>query len=267
MYKALSAGAVGVTLPVEECVKLARENGFAGIYFDVRWVSEVGPQRAKETLAGLKPYRAETNQFTEHVQELDELAEAAAELGCVRCGTWVPSWHDEMDFEENFQFHRRRLQWVANTLAEHGIFLGLEFIGPKTSRTGHKYEFIHTMGQMLRLCREVGPTNLGLLLDSWHWYTSGSTIEELKSLSPGQIIDVHINDAPAGIPLDEHYDHVRAMPGETGVIDLKGFLATLNEIGYKGPVMAEPFSDKLRQMPPEKAVALTAEAIDSVWPK
>jgi len=275
MYKALSAGAVGVTLPIEECVKLAKENGFTGIYFDVRWVYEVGPQQAKETLAGLKPaafglpfdYRAETVEFTQHVLELDELAGAAAELGCVRCSTWVPSWHDEMDFEENFQFHRRRMQWVGNTLDEHGISLGLEFIGPKTSRTGHKYEFIHTMGEMLRLCREVGPTNVGLLLDSWHWYTSGSSLEELRNLTPNQIIDVHINDAPAGIPIDEQVDHIRAMPGETGVIDLKGFLATLNDIGYRGPVMAEPFSDKLRQMPPEKAVALTAEAIDSAWPK
>ncbi|NQT20139.1 MAG: sugar phosphate isomerase/epimerase [Planctomycetes bacterium] len=274
MYRALSAGAVGVSLPVEECVKLAKQFGFAGIYLDARWVAGIGPGPAAEVLDGLRPacfglpldYRADTAQFTEDVLEFAELAEGMAALGCTRCSTWVPSWHDEMDFDENFQFHRRRMQWIANTLAEYNISLGLEFIGPKTSRDGHKYEFVHTMPEMLRLCREVGPPNLGVLLDSWHWYTSGGTIEELRKLKPQQVVDVHINDAPAGIPVDEQQDHIRAMPGATGVIDLKGFLGTLKSIGYKGPVMAEPFCKDMKELPPEEAVAATAAAFDAVWP-
>ena len=274
MYKALSAGAVGVALPIEECVELARKNGFEGIYLDVRWVAQVGPDRAREVLGGLRPaafglpfnYRVDAAEFTECVEELSELAEAASQIGCTRCSTWVPSWHDEMDFEENFQFHRRRFQWIGNALAEHNIGFGLEFIGPKTSRDGHKHEFVHTMSEMLRLCREAGAPNLGLLLDCWHWYTSGSTLEELETLKAEQVIDVHINDAPAGIPVEEQLDNVRAMPGETGVIGAREFLTVLQAIGYKGPVMAEPFSQKLREMPPEQAVAATAEAIGSVWP-
>ena len=274
MYKALSPGAVGVSLPAEKCVKLAKQYGFEGIYLDPRWVGEVGPARAAEVLDGLKPacfglsfdYRADTPKFTEDVLEFAGLAEGMAALGCGRCSTWVPPCHDEMDFDENFQFHRRRMQWIADTLAEHKISLGLEFIGPKTCRDGHKYEFIHTMPEMLRLCSEVGPLNLGLLLDSWHWYTSGGTIDDLEKLKPHQVVDVHINDAPAGIPVDEQLDSIRAMPGATGVIDLEGFLGTLKAIGYKGPVMAEPFCKELGDLPPEEAVAATAASFDAVWP-
>jgi len=275
MYKALSPGAIGVSLPIEECVPLAKANGFQGIYFDIRWAASVGADRAIEILDGLKPaafglpfdFREDTPEFTEHVEEFEELADVAKAMGCTRCSTWVPSFNDEMDFEENFQWHRRRLQWIGNVLYPRGIYFGLEFLGPKTLRTGHTYEFIHTMDQMLRLCREVVSEKLGLLLDSWHWYTSGGTVDDIRRLKKELVVDVHINDAPAGIPVDEQIDSVRALPGETGVIDLAGFLGALQEINYDGPVMAEPFSEKVRAMPPDQAIAVTAEAIDSVWPK
>jgi len=275
MYKALNTGAIGVKLPIEQCVALAKKNGFDGIYFDVRWAAQVGPQKAKEVLDGLKPaafglpfdYRCDTSDFTEKVLELADLAAAAKAIGCTRSSTWIPSWHDEMAYGENYVFHRRRMQWIAEALREHGISFGMEFLGPKTLRDGHKHEFIHTMSDMLRLCYDTGTGNLGLLLDCWHWYTSGGTLDDIKALKPEQVVDVHINDAPAGIPIDQQKDNVRGLPGETGVIDVKGFLQALQSIGYKGPVMAEPFSKRVNEMPPEEAVAVTAKAIDSVWPK
>ena len=274
MYKALSTAALGVNLPFEQCVALAKKNGFEGIYFDPRWVAQVGPDTAKAALDGLKPagfglpfdYRVEPTEFTERVLELKELAVAASSIGCTRASTWIPSWHDTMEYEENFMFHKRRFQWIGNALAEQGISLGLEFLGPKTLRDGHKYEFVHTMAEILRMCNETAAENLGLLLDCWHWYTSGATLDDLRTLKGNQIIDVHINDAPPGIPMDQLKDNVRALPGETGVIDVKGFLSVLDTIGYKGPVMAEPFSERVRKMPPEEAIAVTATAIDSVWP-
>jgi len=78
-------------------------------------------------------------------------------------------------------------------------------------------------------------------------------------------VDVHVNDAPDGISVEEQVDNVRALPGETGVIGIAGFLGTLKDIGYDGPVMVEPFSDSLRQMGAEEAVATTAQALEKVW--
>jgi predicted xylose isomerase-like sugar epimerase len=37
-------------------------------------------------------------------------------------------------------------------------------------------------------------------------------------------------------------------------------------MGYTGPVMVEPFSERLRQLDPEQAVAETARALESIWP-
>ena len=51
-------------------------------------------------------------------------------------------------------------------------------------------------------------------------------------------MSVDLNDAPAGIPVDEQVDNKRELPAATGVIDVKAFLGCLKEIGYKGPVRA-----------------------------
>jgi sugar phosphate isomerase/epimerase len=120
------------------------------------------------------------------------------------------------------------------------------------------------MEQMGQLCTAVGP-NAGFLLDSWHWYTAHESVAELRGLDAGQVVDVHVNDAPAGVEVDAQIDSVRALPGETGVIDIAGFLRSLAEIGYGGPVMVEPFSEKVRQMEPDQAVATTAAALRKVW--
>jgi threonine dehydrogenase-like Zn-dependent dehydrogenase len=178
--------------------------------------------------------------------------------------TWILSFSDDLPWKENFRFHARRLEPVARILGEHGCRLGLEFLGPKTLREGHRYSFIHTMEQMLDLCDAVGP-NCGLLLDAWHWYTSLGTVEELLNLDNQQVVYVHINDAPAGIPMEQHLDNNRRLPGETGVIDLAGFLGALRHIGYDGPVVPEPFVPALKELAPAEAAARVGKALDHVW--
>ncbi|MDH7571598.1 MAG: TIM barrel protein, partial [Armatimonadota bacterium] len=167
-------------------------------------------------------------------------------------------------FAANFQFHVARFAPVARILADHGCRLALEFIGPQTLRNGKRYGFIHTMDGMLALAAAIGE-NVGLLLDAWHLYTSHGTLAEMDLLTNDQVVYVHVNDAPAGVPVDEQKDNVRCLPGETGVIDLPGFLRKLAAIGYDGPVTPEPFSQKLREMSPEDAVRTTAEALRKAW--
>ena len=79
------------------------------------------------------------------------------------------------------------------------------------------------------------------------------------------MVDAHINDAFEGRGPDEQIDNQRRLPGQSGVIDLVGFLQGLKEIGYTGPVTPEPFSPKLREMSAEEAIRTTAEALLSVW--
>jgi sugar phosphate isomerase/epimerase len=281
-YKSLSPGAIGVRADLAVVADMAAANGFDAVHVNIREVAAIGATQARDLLANAGviaagfgfpiDHRKPLAEFEADLLDLEYLCKVAQAVGLTRTTTWIPSWHDALDFEENYAFHVERLRRAAAILADHDIRFGLEFLGPKTLRDGHACEFIHTMADMLRLCADIdraigaanGVGNMGLLLDAYHWYTSHGTLDQLAKLHDSDIVDVHINDALPG-PIDELPDTVRALPGETGVIDLSGFLATLKRIGYEGPVMVEPFSKRLNEMPPEAAVAETAAAMNKVW--
>lgn len=279
MFKSLAAGAIGVKGTTEEIAALAGEHGFQGISFDAGEAAdrldrgELDSLKAIYESHGLRPgamglpvqFRKEEETFERDLAGLDRQAAAAEAMGCRRCATWILPASDELQFAENFDLHRRRLKACAEILGAHGLSLGLEFVGPKTSRAGRKSEFLYDMKGMLGLVEAIGGENVGLLLDCWHWYCTGGTVEQILALRADQVVHVHVNDAPAGVAVDEQIDNQRALPGETGVIDAAGFLGALSIIEYAGSVMAEPFSQTVRALPADAAVAATSKALDKIF--
>lgn len=62
-------------------------------------------------------------------------------------------------------------------------------------------------------------------------------------------------------------DVIRALPGSTGILRIDEFFEGLKNMGYTGPVLAEPFVEELGKMKFEEAVAAVSEAVNKVWPK
>lgn len=277
MFRNLNCGAIGVPADLLQSAEYAKLGEFQGIDVSAGEVDIHGADTIKSLLAdnGLQiggigfPVRwmGSEEDWNHDLLALPAWCAKANAIGGTRAATWMPSWNDEREWDENCRWHIARLKPVAEIMAEYGIRMGLEFLGPKTLRDGHKYEFIHTMEQMLELCTCLGQ-NVGLLLDAWHWYTAGGTLTQIKHLTNENVVYVHINDAPPDIPLDQQMDNVRALPGETGVIDLTGFLQELERIGYDGPVTPEPFSATLRDMEDKsEAVKLTGRMLKEVFEK
>ena len=77
------------------------------------------------------------------------------------------------------------------------------------------------------LIAEPGADNIGLILDTYHWYTAGETVEDLAGLAATDIVSVDINDARADRARDEQMDLDRRLPYATGVIDLDGFMGAV----------------------------------------
>lgn len=241
---------------------MAARHGFGGVEFrpgDIAGIIEQQGVEAAQTvfgIAGVRPagfglpvdWRGDEAKWRDGLEQLPRQAKAAAAIGCARCMTWILPSSDDREYAENRRFHVERFTPIAAILAEHGCHLGLEFIGPKTLRDARKHPFIYKMEDMLEMGAEIGP-KVGLLLDCWHWYTSGATVAQLRALKPEQVVYVHVSDAPTGIPIDQQIDNVRALPGETGVIDIAGFLGALRQIGYDGPITPEPFKADLRELP------------------
>jgi len=275
MYRNLNPGAIGVRASLEEALRLAPLGGFEGVDLDVAAARQWGgPEEAAKRFAdaGLRmggfgaplAWNADEAEYRAGLEALAPVAEYAAAAGCTRTSTWVPSWSDEMPFEQAFEWHVERFAPIARVLKDHGCRLGLEFLGPRTLVAGHAHEFISTLDGMTQLCRAVGD-NVGHLLDAWHWYTSHGTLEDLRALSDADVVYVHISDAPEGVAVDEQIDNVRRLPGETGVIDLAGFLRELDAIGCTAPVTPEPFVPRLSEMPPEDAVRTVGAGLSRVW--
>jgi len=115
------------------------------------------------------------------------------------------------------------------------------------------------------LMAAIGTGNLGVQLDSWHWFNAEETDKDLLTLRGADVITIDLNDAPAGLTLDQYQDGKRELPAATGVIPVKQFLDALVQIGYDGPIQAEPFNAALRAMPIEQACAATATAMKKAF--
>ena len=277
MFRNLNAGAIGVRASLSEALEMAQTHGFGGVDFSITEVSDMvkaaSVDEVKDLFArnGCRPggwglpvnWYGEAQKWQEDLGRLRRYAALAQEIGAHRTTTVVLPFSDDLTYEDNYRFHVERLKPVSEALQDYDCSVGLEFIGPKTLRN-KTYDFLYTMDETLKLGADVGP-NVGLLLDHWHLYTSHGTIEDVRRLSGSQVVSVHVNDAPAGVPVDEQIDNIRCLPGETGVLDIAAFLKALHTIGYDGQITAEPFSKRVNEMESEDAVRVTAESLHKAW--
>lgn len=277
MYPSLSFGLAGVQeKDFEKRLALAQEAGFSHIETSAAEVEAIGVETMNALLEkyGLSvsgsnlpfhPLQLTEEEFAAAMEALPAQAKALAAVGCTRCIIWIFPSSDTLSFEENYALHVARLSPPAKVLNDCGIRLGLEFIGPASGRA-KKYAFLHTAEEMLRLAKDCGE-NVGLLFDAWHWHMGAGNHDVFAHIGNAKyIVSVHVNDAPDG-DIRTMPDSPRALPGETGNIDIAYVMQGLKALGYDGPVVAEPFSPKLAELPDDRArVACIKACIDKIWP-
>jgi sugar phosphate isomerase/epimerase len=274
----LVCGNIGVKATLREAVDLAHRYGFQSVFADAAELGrmtegELQALRAEMAGKGLVfgaaflavDFRRDDATFERGMGELPEYARALQRAGVLRTGTWLPPSSDTLTYLQHFRQTVRRLREIARVLGDHGLRLGLEYVGPKTAWAARRYPFLHTMAETRELIAEAGAANVGMVLDSWHWYHAGDSEAEIRALRNEDVVAVDLNDAPAGVPRDQQKDNARELPLATGVIDLAGFLRGLAAIGYDGPARAEPFNEAVRKMPPEEAVAATSRAMKKAF--
>jgi len=278
MYSSLMAGAIGIKgLSLQETIDLAAATGFDGVWFDIReaktLADEHGVDYVKDLFAskGVKPggwgapvrWQDDANRDAD-LEALKPLAELGVELGNPYTTTGIMPGNNDRPFDEQYAWVLERLTPFAKALDGSGVRLGIEFITPKTIRDRFTHEFIYTMHEMLRLGRDTGVGNVGVLFDVWHHYCAHGTVADLDTITKDDVQVVHVNDAPAGIPIDEQIDNQRLLPMESGVIEAPGMIAKLAGLGFDGPVIAEPFNDRLNAIAATDPAAAATETIESI---
>jgi sugar phosphate isomerase/epimerase len=271
----LVCGMIGVGAKTQAAINgLAQKHGFESVEARAEEIARMPADavarlrddlKAKNLVwgAGFLPnaMRVDAATYAEAVKELPAIAAGLEKAGVTRIGTWISPGSNELTYRQNFARHVTRVREIARVLDDRGVRFGLEYIGTPTLRRKPKHSFIHTMTEARELFAEVQLRNVGMVLDSWHWFTAGDTTEEILALQPVDIVAVDMNDAPAGIPVDQQLDNQRELPCATGVIDMAAFASALVKIGYDGPARAEPFNAALNALDDDEACARTIEAL------
>jgi 2-keto-myo-inositol isomerase len=144
------------------------------------------------------------------------------------------------------------LREISDKFEGYKVKFAFEFLG-------FDWCSVSTLEQGAEIVRAVNRDNVGLILDTFHFYAGGSTPNSIKKADKRKIFVVHINDSE-DLPKRELQDSHRLYPGE-GVIPLREIFVSLKEIQYDGPVSIEMFRPEYWSQPPEEVAKKGIEAI------
>ncbi len=230
--------------PLDEKIRVAAEAGYDGIEL---WIDEIeAVDRDGGSLADLRARIEDLGLFVPNV-----------------IGLWDAMPAAEEDWPAAFEVSKRRMDLCAQVGARHvaaipapdrpdidvlwaaeryrrlleagreiGVTVAIEFVG--------FLQGIHTLGQATAIALESGAPDACMVADTFHLYRGGSLFGGMKYLQGSLLAVCHFNDAPADPPRQEQGDEHRVYPGD-GILPLVGFVRTLMDIGFAGPLSLEMF--------------------------
>lgn len=98
---------------------------------------------------------------------------------------------------------------------------------------------VPTLDMAIEIVERVDRPNVGMVIDTFHFYAGGSSLDDLRRVPVERLIVLHLNGCE-DLPLDELTDSHRLYPGE-GVIPIDAILTTLHDCGFDGVASIEIF--------------------------
>ena len=150
----------------------------------------------------------------------------------------------------------RVLNDLGDIARHHGIGLAFEFLGQTDCS-------VQTLDLAKEIVEAVNRPEIGVVIDTFHFYAGGSSFEAIDSLDPAKLFIFHINDAE-DLPKDQLTDAHRLYPG-TGILPIREIKERFDAIGYNRMVSVEIFRPEYWQQDPfdvaHKAKAATESAL------
>ena len=145
---------------------------------------------------------------------------------------------------------------MADAAAAFGVGLAFEFMG-------FPWAAIRDVAGAWAVVQQAGRPNLGIIVDTAHFYAGGSTLESIKNVDPERLVVLHINDVE-NVAKPDITDGHRLYPGD-GVIPLQDILGAARARGWDGVLSVELFREEYwRQDPLAVARAAKAKTL-AVW--
>lgn len=240
-------GATTMKADLETDIRAAKAAGFD--YLEI-WAAKLRRFLESNTTAqlkelfdehGLKPYSINS---IEHItfrdkeahgkllKECEELSSIAHTLDCPYLVVVPSPLPDGQSQEDAVKESVRVLEELSRIAAAFNVSLAFEFLGQPLCS-------VQTLEVADRIIREVGRENVGLVIDSFHFYAGGSSFEAIEALDAERLFIFHINDAEAR-PRHVLQDSHRLLPG-LGILPLKEMVAAFHRIGYDRVASVEIF--------------------------
>lgn len=144
-------------------------------------------------------------------------------------------------------------QWAAG----FDVRLALEFRSASS--------FCASLDTAVKLAAACAEPNVGVCLDSFHFFTGSSKEADLSLLDSNNLFWVQVSDL-AGVPRELASDADRVLPGD-GDLPIVHFLQQLRDRGYDGWISLELMNPTLWQLKASQVAELAAEAMRRVLPK
>jgi sugar phosphate isomerase/epimerase len=279
MFKNLSPRALGLSGRQSELIELALTYGFRGMDVDMGDLAK----RARNSSiphairflesARLKignfplpiEWTGDDATFTSQLVLLEEACQVAAALKAQRCFAIVEPASDERSFPENFELHRVRFGQIANVLAKFDIRLGLALRSLRSQREGKNYQFITDTEGLLTLKKSIPAKNVGVLIDTFHWFLGGGSLQDFNELPIEEIVGVRLADYPRDEDPDRFEESSRRLPGQGGGVDCQAVVNILAQRKYDGPVTLFPHASAFRGMTRDAIVQRAADIMEELW--
>jgi 2-keto-myo-inositol isomerase len=254
--------------PLEEIIRWGGQLGFDGLEIDQNHIAdclkrmpinelrsrleEAGLQTASIMAFNLAPF----DDPRPGVANIEEGTQYAHDLGAplllVFCAVDIPKG---MPSDQALERAAERAANYAEIA--YPVAIGLEPVGRTTLMGGP--------AAALEIAARSRKSNVGIVMDTFHFYRSQVSEEEVRAIPPEKLLLVHINDAE-DLPVEQLRDAHRLHVGR-GVLPLFGTLETLKRIGYNGFLSVEIFREEYWRQPVEQVVREAKSSLDSVLSK
>ena len=168
-------------------------------------------------------------------------------IACVGDGPATPRPDDLLHAAE-------RAREVGDLAESFGLVVGVEFVAG--------FPFLGTLAAAARLVAAADHHQVGVLIDTFHFWAGGSTLADFDALGETPIALVHLNDV-RDVPRETLTDADRVLPGD-GVMPLADILGRIQATGYDGYYSLELFNRALWDADPVEAARRAYDACQQI---
>ncbi len=177
----------------------------------------------------------------EDFRRMQEYTEKLMKIGNkINCDTIiaVPSFIDNQDLtsEKIKEQTIKRLKILAKLANLYDFNLAFEPLGFTNCS-------VRTLTMAVEIINHEDLPDIGLVIDTFHFFLGGHSIESLNSIDPHKIWLIHVNDVMKDTWTNLK-DSDRVLPGQ-GNFDLKGFMNKVKSLGYNRWLSLELFNETL----------------------